>query len=330
MVDPPDPSGPPTRLLVIAGPTATGKTDLALQLALRVGGEVVGADSRQVYRHMEIGTARPTPAQRALVPHHLIDLAEPDQPFSLADYVALARSAIAAIAARGRLPLLVGGAGLYIRALLRGFTLAPGAPPRPELRDDLEVQARTEGGDALHRRLADLDPAGAARLDPRNVRRVVRALEIVLSTGKPLDQARGHADQPPYETLLIGLSGPRAALYARADRRIDTMMADGLLEEARQLRGRGYSPTSPAMTGLGYRELGAYLDGATSLEQAVQATRYATHGLIRRQVVWFRREEGIHWFSTTDPRTPQEVQALVASWLAGASPAPPLSTPGLP
>jgi tRNA dimethylallyltransferase len=299
---------------VLCGPTATGKTALAVTLALRFDGEIVGADSRQVYRHMDVGTAKPSPQERALVPHHLIDVAEPDEPFSLADYGRLARAAIAAIAARGRLPLLVGGTGLYIRAVVRGFDLAPGAPPQAGLRRSLEEDAAREGPAALHARLAALDPAGAARIDPRNVRRVVRALEVTLATGRPFSRASGQAAQAPYDALLVGLDGPRDLLYRRADARVDTMMAGGLLHEVEALRARGYDPCSPALTGLGYRELGAYLDGTLDLAAAVQATKYATHRYIRRQLIWFRREEDIHWFSIDDPQLPESVSRLVAPW----------------
>jgi tRNA dimethylallyltransferase len=300
---------------VLCGPTATGKTALALALAERFDGEIVGADSRQVYRHMDVGTAKPIPAERALVPHHLIDVAEPDEPFSLADYTHLARAAIAAITARGRLPLLVGGTGLYLRAVIRGFDLAPGASPRAGLRQTLEQEATLKGPLALHARLAALDPQGAARIDPRNVRRVVRALEVTLSTGRPFSQAAGQAAQAPYDAFVVGLDGPRELLYRRADARVDTMMAGGLLREVEALRARSYDPQSPAMSGLGYRELGAYLDGTLSLAAAVQATKYATHRYIRRQVIWFRREEAVHWFSIDDPQLLETVERRGAAWL---------------
>ncbi len=293
-------AGSPPLLIVVCGPTATGKTEIALHLAQHFGGEIVGADSRQVYRHMDIGTAKPSPSQQALVPHHMIDVVEPDEPFSLSDYAGLARAAISDIRARGHLPFLVGGTGLYIRAVVRGFDLAPGAPPRPDLRQSLEQDAERDGPLALHARLAAEDPVAAARIDPRNIRRVIRALEVTLSTGIPFSQAAGQAVTPPYTTLVLGLDGPRDLLYRRADLRVDWMVAHGLVDEVRALRARGYAPDSPAMTGLGYREFGAYLDGALTLPNAIQITKYATHRFIRRQLIWFRREQDIHWFSIDD------------------------------
>ena len=304
--------GPP--LLVIGGPTATGKTALAIALARRFGGEIVGADSRQVYRGMDIGTSKPTQAERAQAPHHLLDVVELDQPYSLSDYAHQARAVIAAIGARGNLPLLVGGTGLYIRAVVRGFDLAPGAPPQPELRRALEDEATRHGPLALHARLADHDPVAAGRIDPRNVRRVIRALEVTLATGRPFSEAAGQTIATPYSIFRIGLDGPRDLLYRRADTRLDAMMAAGFLGEVAALRARGYAAESPAMTGLGYRELGTYLDGTQTLADAVQAAKFATHRYIRRQLIWFRREEGTHWFSIDDETLTRTIMACVERW----------------
>jgi len=283
-------------LLVLLGPTASGKTDLAIALARRLNGEIVSADSRQMYRGMDIGTAKPTPEQRALAPHHLLDSIAPDTPYTLADYQANAQAAIAAIHARGHLPLLVGGTGLYIRAVVDNLAI-PEVPPQWELRHELEAQAAREGPAALHVRLAALDPASAARIDPANLRRVIRALEVTLVTGQPFSAAQG-ARPSPYDTLLLGLTCERARLYERADRRVDAMLAAGLVDEVRALVAQGYNWRLPAMTSLGYGEIGAYLRGETSLAEATTHLKHHTHRYIRRQDTWFRPDTRIRWLDS--------------------------------
>ncbi len=284
------------KLFVILGPTAVGKSEVALQLAqdfARAGkpGEIVSADSRQIYRRMDIATAKPTCAEQALVPHHLIDVVEPDQELTLAEYQARAYAAIDEILARGRVPLLVGGTGLYLRAVVEGYRI-PRVPPDPARRAELERQATPE----LFARLQALDPAAAAAILPTNTRRIIRALEVIEATGEPISQQQTR-QPPPYATTQIGLSLPRPLLYARVDARVDRMMAQGLVDEVRGLVARGYAFTLPSMTGLGYREMGAYLRGEVSLDEAVQLLKRNTRKFIRHQANWFRpTDPRIHWF----------------------------------
>lgn len=274
-------------LLAVVGPTAVGKTALAIALAQRLGGEVISADSRQVYRRMDIGTAKPTPAERAAAPHHLIDIADPDDDFSLATYQDLAAQTIADIAGRGRLPILAGGTGQYLAAVLQGWRL-PRVPPSPELRAALEREAAEHGPAALHARLARVDPAAAAGIMPGNVRRVVRALEVYELTGRPISAQRA-VQAPPYQARTLWLTLPAPALYARIDARVDAMMAAGLLDEVRDLVARGYRWDLPAMSSLGYREFQPYLAGGAALADAVQRLKYNTHAFARRQKAWFAR-----------------------------------------
>ncbi|RME63127.1 MAG: tRNA (adenosine(37)-N6)-dimethylallyltransferase MiaA [Caldilineae bacterium] len=299
-------------LVVILGPTAVGKTQLSLELAQRFSGEIVSADSRQIYRGLDIGTAKPSPAEQALVPHHLLDIRAPDEPLSLAEYQQLAYAAIDAIHRRGRLPFLVGGTALYLRAVVEGLRL-PDAPPDPALRAELEAFAAQEGAGALHARLQALDPATAEKIDARNVRRVVRALEIVLTTGKPKSELEGAAP-PPYRIRQIGLRMPRAALYARVDARVEAMVAAGLVEETRHLLEQGYPPHLPALTSLGYREITAYLRGEMSLEEAVERIKVETHRFVRHQMTWFRRMKGICWYDWSQPDV-DRVAAELHAWL---------------
>jgi tRNA dimethylallyltransferase len=272
-----------------------GKTELAIQIAERLGGEIVSVDSRLFYRGMDIGTAKPTPAEQKRVPHHLIDIAEPDLVLSLAQFQQIARQAIAEIAGRGRLPLLVGGTGQYIRAVIQGWEL-PKVEPNPGLRAALEDWAAEIGGDGLHQRLASLDPQAAAGMDARNLRRTVRALEVILSSGRRFSEQR--LSQPsPYRLLLLGLIRPRSELYQRIDARIQMMIETGLVEEVRALLERGYSPDLPPLSAIGYREIIAYLQGKTTLEEALRQIRRATRIFVRRQANWFKPgDPDIHWF----------------------------------
>ncbi|HEY75370.1 MAG TPA: tRNA (adenosine(37)-N6)-dimethylallyltransferase MiaA [Thermoflexia bacterium] len=300
-------------LLVIVGPTAVGKTALSLYLGERLEGEVVSADSRLFYRGMDIGTAKPTPEERARVPHHLIDIADPDETVGLAEFKRMAEEAIADVHARGRLPMLVGGTGQYVRAVVEGWT-PPAVPPNPALRAELEEQARREGAEALHARLASLDPEAAAQIDPRNVRRVIRALEVCLTTGKPFSAQRRRIP-PPYRILQIGLTMDREALYARADARIESMMKAGLLEEVRRLVEAGYGWDLPSMSSVGYAQFRPYFEGKATLEEVVTEIKRATRRLIRHQYNWFRLSDPrIHWFDVS--RTPPEtIEAFARRWL---------------
>ncbi|MBL8055811.1 MAG: tRNA (adenosine(37)-N6)-dimethylallyltransferase MiaA [Anaerolineales bacterium] len=301
---------PSPSVIFLVGPTAVGKTALALALAERLPAEIVSADSRYLYRGLDIGTAKPTPAERARVPHHLIDVTTPDQPWTLADVQQAAAAAIADILARGRRPLVVGGTGQYIRALLEGWQ-APGGAPAPELRAALEADLVRGGVAALAERLRALDPASAEQVDLRNPRRVIRALEVVLSTGESF-AAQRRKQPPAWTALQIGLSRPRPELYARIDGRIDAMLAAGLVAEVRGLAERGYGWELPAMTALGYRQIGAHLRGECDLAEAVRRLRHDTRVFVRRQANWFKpADPDLHWWEAgrTDP-------AELAEWLA--------------
>ncbi len=284
-----------TSLVVIVGPTAVGKTELSIQLAERLNGEIVSADSRLFYRDMDIGTAKPTPEERARVPHHLVDVADPRETWSLALFQKAAAEAIAAIHARGRTPFLVGGSGQYIHAVTRGWT-PPAAAPDASLRAELQAQAEAKGPYWLYEELQKLDPAAAEKIDPRNLRRTIRALEVIRLTGRKFSEQRGQAEGP-YRTLTIGLTRPRAELYARLDARIEAMFAAGLLEEVRRLLEAGVSPTLPAMTSIGYGECVAALAGRLTVEEAKAGMRRRTRLFVRRQANWFKADDpSIHWF----------------------------------
>jgi len=290
------PLGSPLPLIVIVGPTAVGKTEISLQLAEQLDGEIVSADSRLFYRGMDIGTAKPTPAEQARVPHHLIDVAEPDETWSLAVFQKAARQAIADIHQRGRLPFLVGGTGQYVRAVTHEWT-PPAQGPHPRLRAALEALAQVRGRDWLHARLSTLDPAAAERIDPRNLRRTIRALEVILVTGKRFSAQRG-LGEAPYRLLTIGLIRPRPELYARLDARIEAMFANGLLDEVQKLLEGGYSPDLPSMSAIGYRQCVAVLQGKMSREQAILEIKRATRIFVRRQANWFKPDDPeIHWFN---------------------------------
>lgn len=281
-------------LIVIQGPTAVGKTSFAIKLALAFDGEIVSADSRQVYRYMNIGTAKPTPEQRTEVPHYLLDIVDPDENLSVVQFQKMANEAIDAIHVRNRVPFLVGGTGQYITAVIEGWRI-PEVPPNPALRAELEAFADKEGYEALFQRLKALDPAAAKKLDPHNIRRVVRAIEVSVGSGQPFSQMQ-QKNPPPYDILQYGLTMEREALYAQADRRVEDMMQQGFLDEVRRLLGMGYDRSLPSMSGLGYAPLAAHLLDDVPLEEAVTLTKHATHDFIRRQYTWFRgHDNGILW-----------------------------------
>jgi tRNA dimethylallyltransferase len=308
-------------LLIIVGPTAAGKTALSLPLAAALGGEIISADSRQIYRHMDIGTAKPTPAEQAQAPHHLLDVVEPDEVLSAAEYQRAAYALVDDIHARGRLPMLVGGTGQYIHAVVEGWSF-PGVPPHPEVRAVLEAEVATAdaaggagaGARALHARLAGLDPIAAANIDYRNVRRVIRALEVCLVAGRPISELQ-RKTPPPYRIYQIGVTRARPALYGRVDARVDQMLADGLVAETERLAAAGYDWELPSMTGLGYRQIGQYLRGECNLEEAVALIKKQTRRFIHQQYTWFRPDDrAIHW---VDPSVTafEAVLAGVRGWL---------------
>jgi tRNA dimethylallyltransferase len=305
-------------VIVLVGPTGIGKTSLAIELALAMGGEIVSADSRQVYRLMDIGTAKPTPAQRDTVPHHLVDVVGPDEFFTLADFCEQARAALEEIAARGVLPFVVGGTGQYVAALLEGWQV-PRVPPQPALRARLEEEARERGGEVLYERLQQVDPAAAGRILPHTLRRIVRALEVYEVTGVPISQQQGKA-APPYDLLVVGLTLERPALYRRVDRRVEQMVQEGLLEEVGALLARGYGWDLPAMSGLGYAQFRPWLEGRCSREEAVAQLKYDTHAFVRRQYTWFRRFPVDRWFDAGRLEEMAAVRPYVEAWRAGRGP----------
>jgi tRNA dimethylallyltransferase len=281
-------------LIAIVGPTAVGKSQLALQLAQSLGGEIINADSRQVYRYMDIGTNKPSLAERALVPHHLIDVVDPDEDFSLAIYHQLAIEAVDAIQRKGKLPLLVGGSGLYVWSLVEGWKI-PQVPPNRELRHKLEARARQEGSNSLYQELQNVDPLAAAKIHPNNTRRIIRALEIYRMTKKPPSQLQRQR-KPGFPTIIIGLTLERSELYRRIDCRVDKMMQKGLVEEVARLLKIGYSFSLPFMSGIGYKQISQYFRGELTLAEAMDKIKYETHRLVRHQYAWFRPSDTrIHW-----------------------------------
>ena len=300
-------------LLAIVGPTGVGKTALSLALAAKLDGEIVSADSRQVYRYMDIGTAKPTLKQRSAVPHHLVDVVDPDQEYSLALFLNQARDAIGDIHARSRLPILVGGAGQYVWALLEGWHV-PEVPPDPVLRGRLEERARREGVGSLYDELRKVNPSLADRTDGLNPRRVVRALEV--SYAGDSEQV-GAKTPPPYRVMTLGLAADRASLHRRIDLRVDAMLDAGWAGEVQALLDRGYDADLPSMSSLGYRELIQHLTGDVSLEEAVARIKSRTHGFARGQMGWFRPADSrIRWFDADGG--PDPALQAVERWLQGA------------
>jgi tRNA dimethylallyltransferase len=286
------------RLIAIVGPTASGKSALGMEIAEAIGGEIIGADSRQIYTGLDIGTAKPTPTDLARVPHHLINSIPPDAEFNLAFYIRQATQAINEIAGRGKTPVIVGGSGQYVWGLLEGWVI-PKAVPNPAYRAELEAMAASDP-DGLYQKLLEVDPDAAARIDRRNLRRVIRALEVQRDTLQPFT-AQIKKEAPSFSSLLIGLTMPRAELYERIDRRVDAMIAAGLPDEVRALMAR-YDTALPAMSGIGYKEMVAYLNREMSLEEAASAIKFATHRYVRRQYNWFRlKDPRINWFNSRTP-----------------------------
>jgi tRNA dimethylallyltransferase len=284
-------------LVVILGATAVGKTRLSIPLCQALNGEIISADSRQIYRNMDIGTAKATPAQQELVLHHMIDVVNPDETLTLAQYQDSAYAHVERIQEAGKVPFLVGGTGQYITALVEGWSI-PRVAPNWALRDELQAYADKEGVHALHERLQALDPMYAEKTHPNNVRRVIRALEVCIETESTMTEQQRKKPRP-YRIYTLGLTMARERLYERADARVDTMIEDGLVKEVRGLLNQGYGRDLPAMSGLGYVEVAEHLLDGVPLDNAIQSIKSHTHDFIRRQDVWFRgHDHGILWHNT--------------------------------
>jgi tRNA dimethylallyltransferase len=288
------------KIVIIIGPTASGKTDLAIRLAEHFDGEIVNADSMQLYRGLNIGTAKPSPELRHRVPHHLIDIADPDQEFSASDFRREAAKAIADIAGRGKRAFIVGGTGLYIRALLQGLVDSPSGAG--EVRLELEEEARRRGNEALLGELANVDPDTAERLHPNDLVRIIRALEVYRMTGNPISQQRSsHGFSGDYYCALkLGLTVERRELYERIDRRVERMMGDGLVDEVQTLLGRGFSPQLKALRSIGYRQICACLLGEYPLDEGVRLMQRDTRRYAKRQMTWFKNDKEINWVEYSD------------------------------
>lgn len=304
-----EPMRPP--LVVLTGATGVGKTALGIDVARGFSGEIVSADSRQIYRGMDIGTGKADSEEQAAAPHHLLDIRDPDHTLSLAEYQEVAVAAITAIHGRGKVPLLVGGTGLYIKAVVEGMRI-PNVPPDAALRDELETTLAQEGLEPLVARLVAHDPAATETVDLRNPRRVIRALEIVLLTGTPKHMLEG-SDPPPWRVLALALTRPRADLYRRIDARVDAMVAEGLVEETRRLLSV-YDPALPALSSLGYREIGAYLRGEMPLAAAVERIKLETHRYVRQQETFLRKLSYLEWVDWGETSS-EAILGRIGEWL---------------
>lgn len=304
-------------MIAIGGPTASGKTALSLALAKRFGGEVISADSMQIYRRLDIGTAKASAAEQAEVPHHLLDIKDPEEPFSVAEYVKLADACIRSLTGQHKLPLVVGGTGLYISSLLDGIAFAE-QKNDPALRLALQNRAEAEGSMALYQELAAIDPEAAAKIHPNNLGRVIRALELYRLTGKTMTQqkAESRPAQAPYEALIFCLgAGERSALYERIDRRVDSMLQNGILPEA-ELVWKNREKYKTAAQAIGYKEFFAYFEGTAGLEECAEKLKQASRNYAKRQLTWFRRMSGVHWLDMTRPGEEQRAIDLVQDFLA--------------
>ncbi|MBD2869843.1 tRNA (adenosine(37)-N6)-dimethylallyltransferase MiaA [Paenibacillus sp. IB182493] len=282
-------------MLVLIGPTAVGKTRMSLDIAKAWNAEIISGDSMQVYRGMDIGTAKIAPEEREGIPHHLIDICDPETPFSAADFQAEATRAIAGIAARGKLPFIVGGTGLYVESVCYDYRFADNGSDEV-FREEQERYASEHGNEALHARLAAIDPEAAERLHPNDTRRVIRALEVHHLTGLTFsEQQAGQKKESPYELCIVGLTMDRAELYRRIELRIDLMLEQGLVDEVRRLLASERPPNAVAMQGLGYKEIAEYLRGECTLEAAAERLKRDTRRFAKRQLSWFRHMKDIHW-----------------------------------
>ena len=306
----------PVKLIVIIGPTAVGKTDLSLAVGQEFSCEIINMDSMQIYRHLDIGTAKPTPAERKQIPHHLLDYVEPDEEYNVARFVADARQAINDIRSRDKIPLLIGGTGLYLKGLLEGIFALP--PVAEEIKEQVKNDLKTKGNTALHAELAEIDPISAERIHPHDSQRICRALEIFRATAVPWSEHLQRQQEirkkqaAVYHVLKIGLQREREILYQRINQRTELMMEQGLAGEVKNLLARGYSPELNAMQAIGYKHMVKYIQGDWSREKAVELLARDTRRYAKRQYTWFRRDHDIHWF---EPEEQQAIFALISGWL---------------
>ncbi len=284
------------KIAVIAGPTATGKTRLAVMLAKRFNGEVISADSMQIYRYMDIGSAKPTKEETEGIPHHLIDVVNPDEPFSVARYLELANLAAQDIISRGKLPIIAGGTGLYISSFVDNVKFTQSETDF-KLREKLLKEAEDIGYEALHKRLLEIDPKAAEGIHPNNVKRVVRALELFETTGLTLSEQNENSktEPSPYEPIMLALSTEREVLYERINLRVDLMLKSGLLDEIKKLKAMGFTKDMQSMQGIGYKEILSYLDGVLSLDEAIELVKKNSRNYAKRQLTWFRRDDRFKW-----------------------------------
>lgn len=300
------------KIVIVCGPTGVGKTSFAIELAKRFGGEVVGADSMQIYRQMDIGTAKPTPEEKAAIFHHMVDIVDPDEDFDAAAYGRCARLSVEQLLTAKLLPFVVGGTGLYIKALVYG--LFEGRKSDPDVRKRLQARLEEEGVAALHGSLRDQDPIAAERIHPNDAYRIQRALEVIETTGSAItDLHDAHRFQKArYQTLQIGLTLPRKLLYDRIDRRVDQMIAAGLLEEVQGLLARGYDPSQKSMQSLGYRHMVGFVKGETTWEEALRTLKRDHRRYAKRQITWFKAVPGMNWMA---PDQLETAAGMVARFL---------------
>ena len=298
-------------LLAIVGPTATGKTDVSVLAAQKLGAEIISADSMLVYRHMDIGTAKPTAGERGGVAHHMIDVVDPDEEYNVAIYSEQVGGICEGILKRNKLPLLVGGTGLYVKAVVDGYSFSE-AGTDPGLRLRLQKECESMGREALHHKLGQVDPETAARLHVNDVKRVIRALEVYYLTGQTISAGSGRRCQDRERLIIFGLTMDRGELYARIEKRVDRMIAHGLVDEVRRLLEKGYSEKMTSMQGLGYKEIILYLKGILSLEEAVELLKKRTRNFAKRQLTWFRRDNRIRWIDVNGRKTADVAAEITA------------------
>jgi len=303
-------------LAILIGPTASGKTALSIAIAKALGCEVISGDSMQFYRHMDIGTAKVTPKEQEGVIHHLIDILEPNEPYTVADFQKDCYRLVEDINQRGKLPLLAGGTALYVKAVMEGYTFSQETPGNDEFRRVKEKEALGQSPDYLYRQLAAVDPVAAAKICPEDTKRIIRALEVYETSGVPLSTQAGK-NPPPYRIALLGISMDRALLYQRIDQRVDQMIKNGLIEEVKNLFAMGYDRELKPMQGLGYRQIGDYLTGEISLEEAIRLIKRDTRHFAKRQLTWWRREEKVHWLDAASPHIQEEAVAYIRRQLPG-------------